>query len=152
MAWPEEFIEQPDTIGQVDSFVLLSRDGYDRLRYFVEGEVKRDDYSKNYLYEYFHTIESGAQYLVKGCKVIQSRICFYAKCANNRGYFIIIGQTDEKELIWKTVLSEVPISGDLTFKTMYFSYPITLRYHYQPIGMFLSKNFGDYLDARQLEE
>jgi len=143
-AKPETFIEQTDTIGQVDSIVFYSKLKDAKLIYFVEGNIKGQDTSKNYLFQYFDKLETGQHSAVKNCKTLKSELC-YDNHLNYRGDFTVLGQLDNRQFIWKTQLSEVPISGDLTFKTMLFIYPIELQKYYQPIGVVLADKFGDKL-------
>ena len=144
-ATPLTFLEQIDTIGQVDSTVYYSKDKEAKLIYFVEGDIRRQDTSKNYLYEYFHKLEIGQQPILKKCKTLKSQLRNDNKWQNYRGYFVVLGQLNDKQFIWKTQLSEVPVSGDLTYKTMLFIYPIERQSYYQPIGVSLADNFSDLL-------
>ena len=149
ISWPKGFKEQIDTIGQVDSLVLLSPKNDAILKYFVEGEVKRNDTTRNFLFDYFQKIEKGKHSLVIGSKSVQSSVLYNNnKHANYRGHFVIIGEVEQREFVWKTVLSEVPISGDLTYKSMFFSYPKEQNKYYQPIGLYLAKEFGDYMSSQ----
>jgi len=142
---PMTFIEQIDTIGQVDSIVYFSKEKDAKLIYFVEGDIHRQDTSKNYLYEYFHKLETGQLPILKNCKTLKSQLRYDNKWLNYRGYFVALGQLNDKQFIWKTQLSEVPVSGDLTYKTMLFIYPTERQRYYQPIGISLADNFGDLL-------
>lgn len=142
-AIPVTFIEQIDTIGQVDSIVYFSKDKEAKLIYFTEGDIDRKDTSKNYLYEYFHILETGQHKFKKNCKTLKSQLCYDNRWLNYRGYFVALGQLSDKQFIWKTQLSEVPVSGDLTYKTMLFIYPEKRQSYYQPIGLFLADNFSD---------
>lgn len=144
-ATPLTFMEQIDTKGQVDSIVFYSKDKEAKLIYFVDGDIHRQDTSKNYLYEYFHKLETGQQPILKNCKTLKSQLRYDNKWLNYRGYFVALGQLNDKQFIWKTQLSEVPISGDLTYKTMLFIYPIERQSYYQPIGVSLADNFRDLL-------
>jgi hypothetical protein len=144
-ARPETFIEQLDTLGQVDSIVFYSQQKDAKLIYFVEGNIPRQDTSKNYLYEYFHKLETGKQPIVKNCKTLKSQIRYSDKLFNYRGDFTTLGQVGNRQFVWKTQLSEVPVSGDLTYKTMLFIYPTERQKYYQPIGVELADKFGDIL-------
>lgn len=146
---PTTFIEQIDTIGQVDSIVFFSKDKEAKLIYFVEGDIRRKDTSKNYMYEYFRKFETGQQPKLKGGKIIKSQLRYDNEWLHNRGYFVSLGQLNDKQFIWKTQLSEVPISGDLTYKTMLFIYPVEKQKYYQPIGVSLANSFGNLLDDRK---
>jgi hypothetical protein len=141
---PMTFIEQLDTIG-LDSSIYYSKEKDAKLIYFVEGEIHRQDTSKNYLYEYFHKLETGQQLILKNCKTLKSQLRYDNETLNYRGYFVVLGQLNDKQFIWKTQLSEVPVSGDLTYKTMLFIYPIERQSYYQPIGVSLADNFSDPL-------
>lgn len=142
---PLTFLEQIDTIGQGDSIVFFSKDKEAKLIYFVEGDIHRQDTSKNYLYEYFHKLETGQHLILKNCKTLKSQLRYDNKWLNYRGCFIALGQLNDKQFIWKTQLSEVPVSGDLTYKTMLFIYPTERQCYYQPIGVSLADNFGNLL-------
>lgn len=144
-ATPQNFIEQPDTIGQVDSIVYFSASGDAKLIYFVEGEVLLQDTSKNYLYSYFHQVELGQHPMVKNGTVVKSQVRYDSDWLNYRGDFTVLGESGDRQFIWKTQLSEVPISGDLTYKTMLFLYPKTKETYYQPVGVALADKFGDAL-------
>ena len=139
---PMTFIEQIDTIGQIDSNVYYSKEKDAKLIYFVEGNIGRDDTSKNYLYEYFHKLETGQHSILGNCKILKSQLR-YDKWLSYRGDFIAIGQLNDQEFVWKTELSEIPISGDLKYKTMLFIYPKTKQRYYQPIGVALADYFGN---------
>ncbi len=144
-ATPLTFIEQIDTIGQVDSIIYFSKDKEAKLIYFVEGDIHRQDTSKNYLYEYFHKLETGQHKILENCKILKSQLRYDNKWRNYRGCFVALGQLNEKQFVWKTQLSEVPVSGDLTYKTMLFIYSIKRQSYYQPIGVSLADNFSDPL-------
>lgn len=141
---PMTFIEQLDIIG-LDSSIYYSKEKDAKLIYFVEGDIRRQDTSKNYLYGYFHKLETGQQLILKNCKTLKSQLRYDNEWLNYRGYFVTLGQLNDKQFIWKTQLSEVPVSGDLTYKTMLFIYPIERQSYYQPIGVFLADNFSDPL-------
>jgi hypothetical protein len=123
-ARPETFIEQIDTIGEVDSMVFYSKQKDVKPIYFIEGNIHRQDTSKNYLYEYFHKLETGQQPIAKNCVTLKSQLRYDNKWLNFRGDFSALGKAGDRQFIWKTQLSEVPVSGDLTYKTMLFIYPI----------------------------
>ena len=142
---PMTFTEQIDTIGQVDSIIYFSKEKDAKLIFFVEGDIDRQDTSKNYLYEYFHKLETGEQLVLGNCKTLKSQFRYDNKSLNFRGDFVTLGQINDKQFIWKTQLSEVPVSGDLTYKTMLFIYPLERQLYYQPIGVSLANNFGDLL-------
>jgi hypothetical protein len=141
-SYPTSFQEQTDTVGQIDSIVFYSIDKKAKLKCFVEGNVAVADSLKNHLFEYYQTVNQGKHQFAKGFKSIENQLN-YNNLWNNKGEFIILGQLDNIELIWKTELSEVPISGDLTFKNMLFTYPISERSKYQAIGIEMAKEFGN---------
>src|SRR5579859_3784890 len=85
---PTTFTEQIDTIGQVDSIVHYSKEKDAKLIYFVEGDIHRQDTSRNYLYEYYHKLETGQQWKVRNCEIFKSQLCYANKWLNYRGYFV----------------------------------------------------------------
>jgi hypothetical protein len=141
-SYPASFQEQIDTIGQVDSIVFYSTDGKAKLKCFVEGNVSVEDSLKNHLFEYYQTVNKGNHPYIKDFKSIKSQLNYNNRW-NNKGEFIILGHLDDIEFIWKTELSEVPVSGDLTFKNMLFTYPTSERSKYQAIGIEMAKEFGN---------
>ena len=146
---PTTFIEHLDSIAYTDSTIFYSKENDAKLIYFVEGDINRQDTSKNYLFEYFNKLETGQQPILKNCRILKSKLLNDNKRLNYRGDFITIGQSNDKQFVWKTQLSEVPISGDLTFKTMLLIYPIDRQTYYQPIGVELANNFGDMLRGQK---
>lgn len=143
---PTTFREQIDTIGQVDSIVFNSKNKEAKLIYFVEGEISVHDASENHLYKYFKNLKFGNQNRLRNCKILKSRFNYVNDYSNYRGYFLASGEKDKNLFIWKTELSEIPISGDLTYKTMLFIYPKQKKGYYEPIGMELSKRFGNTMN------
>ena len=56
--------------------------------------------------------------------------------------FLLLAEVDTTEFILKTELSEVPISGDLAFKSFIMYYPKTKKKYYRPVAMEIAKRFG----------
>lgn len=57
-------------------------------------------------------------------------------------YFIMSGNKGTKTFIWKTELSELPVSGDLIFKSMLFEYETSDEKFYEPIAEEMTEVFG----------
>ncbi|MBL7817186.1 MAG: hypothetical protein JNL70_19335 [Saprospiraceae bacterium] len=138
-SYPTSFKEQIDT---ADNIVFYSIDKKAKLMCFVEGNVAVADSLTNYLFEYYQNVNKGNHPYIKGSKSIKKQL-IYNNLWNNKGEFTILGQSDTTEFIWKTELSEFPISGDLIFKNMLFTYPILERSKYQAIGIEMAKEFGN---------
>lgn len=143
-AIPTGFIEEVDTIGQVDSSVFISTDRKSKIIYFVDGT--NDNLSKtdtaNFLFDYLTKVENGKHHKTNNSMILKSVLRYNNDFPNYRGDFILLGQKDTIEYIWMTDLSEWPISGDLVFKNMIITYPISDRIKYQPIGVELTNYFG----------
>ena len=150
--YPENFKEKIDTINvQVDSTIFKSENKEAKLKLFVEGEVIREqrkltqeDKEKESLalIEYANLIKKGKHKLAKDLNIIKSnlRYGYYGETKPARLEFL--GEKGDKEIIWGIELSEIPVSGDLTFKNMYFEYPKLKKEFYNPIGIEMLNNFG----------
>ena len=140
---PETFIEKIDPIGQGDSSVYFSNQKDARLTFFVEGNIPQKDSSQNPLSGYFNLIGSGQHLLAKNCKTTKTQVLYEKNGSNFSGSFSLIGQIGDKQFVWRTLLSDVPVGGNPIFKNMIFSYPIALKSYYQPIGVALAQKFGE---------
>ena len=140
---PETFMEKIDPIGQGDSSVYFSKQKDARLTYFVEGNISQKDSTKNPLSEYYDLVRTGQHSLAKNCKTSNSQAKYVKNGVKFSGSFSLTGTMGDQQFVWKTLLSEVPVSGNPTFKNMMFTYPIAMKEYYQPIGVALAQKFGE---------
>lgn len=107
-----------------------------------KSKTEEDKNEKSSFKEYFDSLTSNKHRLTKNAKIIKTFYKFnyfeYGKPAR----FMLLGERDSTEFILKTELSEVPISGDLTFKSFIMEYRKTKKSYYRPIAMDIAKSFG----------
>ena len=139
---PETFLKKIDPIGKGDSSVFVSKGKDARLIYFVDGNVFQTESTGNQLSGYFDKIGTGQHLFVKNCKTVKSQAQYIKNGSSFSGSFSLIGQMGDQQFVWRTLLAEVPVGGNQTFKNMMFVYPIALEAYYQPIGVHLAEKFG----------
>jgi len=140
---PETFSEKIEPIGQGDSSVYFSKQKDARLICFVEDSISQKDSTKNPLASYFDLVGTGQHSLVKNCKTTKTQVLYEKNGASFSGNFSLIGQIGDQQFVWRTLLSDVPVGGNPTFKNMMFVYPIAMKDYYQPIGVALAQKFGE---------
>jgi hypothetical protein len=67
-------------------------------------------------------------------------------CHGYQGYahsVCVVGHNAKQVIIYKIDLSELPVSGDLIFKNLVFTYNKGLEKQYHAIGLTMAKDFGD---------
>ena len=140
---PETFDEKMDPVGQGDSVVYFSKLKDARLICFVESNISQKDSTKNPLSSYFDIISTGQHLLVKNCKTTKTQVLYEKNGSNFSGSFSLIGQIEDQQFVWRTLLSDVPVGGNPIFKNIMFTYPIAKKAYYQPIGVALAQKFDD---------
>jgi hypothetical protein len=139
---PDSFDEKMGSDGQGDSVVYFSKQKDARLICFVEGNISQKDITKNPLSEYYDLVRTGQHRLVKNCKTSKSEAKYIKNGVKFSGSFSLTGTMGDRQFVWKTLMSEVPVGGNPIFKNMMFSYPIAKKAEYQPIGVALAEKFG----------
>jgi hypothetical protein len=132
---------------QVDSVVLFSPDREAKIKFFVEGNIRKsenekDDTEKQAFKHYFDSLMNCKHSLTTTAKIIQTAYSFNNYGNGSPADFMLLGERDTTEFIIKTELSEVPINGDLTFKSFTMEYPKSKKSHFRPIALEIAKSFG----------
>jgi hypothetical protein len=146
-SYPKSFTEVIDTIGQVDSLILYSKDRLAKIKFFIEGDIKKDKSAtdkneKTSFEEYFSGFTSNRHWVTQNSKIIKTSYRYKNSEYGNPAKFLVLGERDTTEFISETELSEIPISGDLTFKNFIMLYPKSKKAYYRPIALTIAKNFG----------
>ncbi|MFC0773309.1 hypothetical protein [Terrimonas alba] len=147
LSYPLSFVEVQDTVGQVDSLILYSKDRFAKIKFFVEGDIRKskdqkDESEKNFFSQYFDSLTNSKHSLTRDAKVSKSSYTFKSYEYGNPAKFTLLGEKETSEFIMQTELSEVPISGDLTLKSFVMQYPKTEKSYFRPIALEIAKTFG----------
>ena len=113
-ALAEEFVEEKDTVGQVDSCIYYSQDRRAKLKYFVGNELSNKDSPSVELQKYMQDVENGKLADIPKCKILH-RFLRHDSC-----YFVLEGWFKCNEFILKTQLGQVPVDGNPILKSMLF--------------------------------
>ncbi len=123
--WPGKIVNFP--LGAVDSLgKRIPLRAEDIIR--AEQEVDR----------YIALIKSGKEVHVSQVKVLEL-------CKGIDGYnfqIFLKGKLGSKNVIYKIELSELPVSGDLIFKHMLFSFDSEYAKEYEAVGIAIARDFG----------
>lgn len=95
--------------------------------------------AENIVDQYIDSIKNGKIKEVKGIRVTEF-------CKGISGYnfqFSLKGIIGNRGYIYKIVVSELPVSGDLIFKHFLYQYPLNLKLKYEQIGIAMANDFGD---------
>jgi hypothetical protein len=70
LSYPISFVEVKDTIGQVDSLILYSKDRLAKIKFFVEGDIRKNENEKdenenNFFSRYFDSLTNSNHRLTK---------------------------------------------------------------------------------------
>lgn len=146
-SYPISFVEDQNTIGQVDSLVLFSQDRLAKIKFFVEGEIQKNENEKDdrenvFFRLYFDSLRYNKHKLTREAKVIKSIYSFDNYRYGNPAKFTLLGERETSEFIMQTELSEVPISGDLTLKSFVMEYPKNNKSYFRPVALKIAKSFG----------
>jgi hypothetical protein len=147
LSYPISFVEVQDTIGQVDSFILYSQDRLAKIKFFVEGDIRKnenekDEHEKNFFSLYFDSLTNSKHRLTGNAKVLKSAYTFKYFEYGNPAKFTLLGEREASEFLMQTELSEVPISGNLTLKSFVMEYPKNKKSYFRPIALKIAKTFG----------
>ena len=145
-SYPISFIEAVDTIGQVDSSVFYSPDKETKIKYIIEGDTKKNENEKDRTEEqlfkqYFDSLTNSKHGITAKAKIIKSTYAYKNYEYGNPANFMLMGERDTTEFIMKTELSEVPINGDLTFKSFIMEYPKSKKSYFRPVALEIAKSF-----------
>ena len=124
--WPGKTISFP--LGAVD------KDG--KLLGLKSSDIIR---AENVVDRYIDSIKNGKIKEVAGIRIIEF-------CKGISGYnfqFSLKGFVKNHGYIYKIVVSELPVSGDLIFKYFLYEYPLNLKLKYEQIGIAIANDFGD---------
>jgi hypothetical protein len=146
-SYPLSFIKQLDSIGQVDSSILYSKDRLTKITFFVEGSIARnkdgnDDTERNSFTRYFESLTQRRHLLTQNSKILKSLSQFNAYDYGYPATFMLLGERESTEYVMQTELSEVPIDGSLTFKSFLMEYPKNQKEVYRPIALKIAGAFG----------
>lgn len=88
----------------------------------------------NELKKYFEQVKKGKHIELKNAEIVSFEINV------EKNIFIIHGKKESRYFIWKSIISEIPVSGEFGFNTMIFYYENTTKN--KKIGQELIKSFG----------
>jgi hypothetical protein len=148
-SYPISFVEVMDTVGILDSFTFFSQDRLTKIKFFVESGLEigkdkneKDEIEKNLFKHYFDSLEHGKHSFTKNAKMIKSAYAFKRYTSDEPANFMLLGERETTEFIMKSELSEIPISGNLTFKNFTMEYPKAEKNYFRPIALEIAKDFG----------
>ena len=112
--------------------IYYSSDKTYTIRIFSENTFEANEKTEK-LKEYYQKILSGNNDEVKNITILEKNI------NTEKGTFYIRGKMKGKEFIWKTYVSEIPVSGEFICNSMLFLYSKSKN---QSLGKELSNRFG----------
>ena len=127
MLWPGATFDFP--LGAVDSagkFLGV------KLPYMLRAEKRVNDYADS--------IENGKEKFIGKIKIDHF-------CKSVHGYFyeiLLTGTDNESGYIYKIIVSELPVSGDLIFKHFLYKYQLHYSKQYKQLGEIMANDFTDY--------
>jgi len=122
--------------GKTISFPLGAVDKNGKLLGLKSSDIIR---AENIVDQYIDSIKNGKTKEVEGIRIIES-------CKGVNGYnfqFSLKGIIGNRGYIYKIVISELPVSGDLIFKHFLYEYPLNFKLEYEQIGIAMANDFGD---------
>ncbi len=98
---------------------------------YFEFNEKVDELNK-----YFEQVKKGKHIELKNAEIISYEINV------EKNMFIIHGKKESRNFIWKSIIIEIPISGEFGFNTMIFYYKNTTKN--KKLGQKLIEEFREY--------
>ena len=114
-------------------FIYNSNDNTFQIRILSEFSFNREEKNEN-LENYYQKIQKGNHNEIQNSIILENKINF------DDGTFIVKGKTNGKEFIWKTFVSEIPVSGELICNSMIFYYSKSRKNKF--LGKTLIEKFG----------
>jgi hypothetical protein len=124
-----------EIIGKSEDYEIViynSNLGDFQINLFSEKDFKRNEKAYE-LNKYFEAIRNANHLELQNAKI---GIC---KINIQENMFIIYGKKGKQDFIWKTIISEIPVSGEFGFNTMIFYYT---KKRNKEIGLKLIEEFG----------
>ena len=114
--------------------IYNSNAGNYQINIFSEKYFERNE-RLNELKKYFEKIRKAEHTELINAEINSSKVDFEKKI------FIIHGKKGNRKFMWKTIISEIPVSGEFIFNTIIFYHKNTIKN--KNIGLKLIEKFGD---------
>ncbi|WP_426091497.1 hypothetical protein [Flavobacterium sp. DSR3-2] len=113
--------------------IYNSNVGNYQINIFSEKYFERNEQIHEFN-KYFEKIRKAEHTELKNAEISSSKVDFEKKI------FIIYGKKGNRKFIWKSIISEIPVSGEFGFNTIIFFYENTIKN--KKIGLKLIEKFG----------